>query len=53
MIQFKYYINYNCKCRTTDYKDYILVYIYYELLEEIIELFNLDETMLIENELFK
>jgi hypothetical protein len=52
MRQFKNYINYNCKCIKIDYKHYILVYISYRLLDKIIELFNLDETMLIENELF-
>jgi hypothetical protein len=43
----KGYIINNC------YEDYILVYISYRLLDKIIELFNLDEIMLIENELFK
>jgi hypothetical protein len=52
MKQFRNYIIYNFKCRESDYKDYILVYISYRLLDKIIELCNLDETMLIENELF-
>ena len=53
MKQFCNYIIYNCKCRASDYKKYILIYINYNLLDEIISLYNLDETMLIENELFK
>jgi hypothetical protein len=53
MRQFKDYIINNCNCRGSDYKDYILGSIRYRLLDKIIELFNLDETMLTENELFK
>ena len=53
MKQFKDYIINNCNCKGSDYEDYILVYISYRLLDKIIELFNLPETMLIENELFK
>jgi hypothetical protein len=49
----KGYIINNCNCKGSDYEDYILVYISYRLLDKIIELFNLDEIMLIENELFK
>jgi hypothetical protein len=47
------YIIYNCNCKGSNYKDYFLTYISFILLDKIIELFNLDETMLIENELFK
>jgi hypothetical protein len=52
MRQFRNNIIYNCNCIALDYKEYILDYISYRLLDKIIELFNLDETMLIENELF-
>lgn len=52
MRQFKYYISYNCKCRTTDYRECNLGSISNDLLDKIIELFNLDETMLIQNELY-
>ena len=57
MKPFRNYIIHNCNCRESDYKDYILVYISYKLFHEIIELFNLiqlfnlDQTMLIENEI--
>jgi hypothetical protein len=47
----RYIIN-NCNCKGSDYREYNLGSISYLLLEEIIELFNLDETMLIENELY-
>jgi hypothetical protein len=50
MKEFKYYINYNCNCRESDY---ILVYISNDLLDKFIELFNLDQIMLIENEIYK
>jgi hypothetical protein len=46
MKQFKYYIIYNCKCRLTDYKDHFLTYISFILLDKIVFLFDLDETML-------
>jgi hypothetical protein len=57
MKPFRNYIINNCNCSGTDYKDYILVYISYKLFDKIIELFNLiqlfnlDQTMLIENEI--
>jgi len=52
MKQFRNYIIYNCNCTGTDYITYIFVYISNDLLDKIIELFNLDETMLIENEIY-
>jgi hypothetical protein len=51
MKKFRNYIIHNCNCTGTDYKNYILVYISYRLLDKIVFLFNLDETMLIENEI--
>jgi len=57
MKPFRNYIINNCNCNGTDYKDYILFYISYKLFDKIIELFNLiqlfnlDQTMLIENEI--
>jgi hypothetical protein len=53
MKPFRDYIINNCNCRKSDYKNYILVYISNDLLYKIIELFNLDQTMLIENEIYK
>jgi hypothetical protein len=53
MKQFKDYIINNCNCRGSDYRECNLGSISYRLLDKIIELFNLDETMLIENQLFK
>lgn len=47
-----YYIIYNCKCIESDYMKNILIYIYYELLQEIKDLFDLDEIILLENEFF-
>ena len=52
MKQFRNYIIYNCNCRASDYADYFLTYINSKLFYEIVILFDLDETMLIENELF-
>ena len=51
MKKFRNYIIHNCNCISTDYKDYFLTYISFRLLDKIVFLFDLDETMLIENEL--
>ena len=50
MKPFRNYIINNCNCRESDY---ILVYISNDLLDKFIELFNLDQIMLIENEIYK
>ena len=52
MKEFRDYIFNNCNCRSTDYKYYFLTYISFILLDKIVFLFDLDETMLIENELY-
>jgi hypothetical protein len=53
MKEFQYYIIYICKCRGSDYRECNLGSISFILLDKIIELFNLDQTMLIENEIYK
>jgi hypothetical protein len=53
MKTFNGYIIDNCKCIESDYMKNIMIYIYYELLQEIKKLFDLDEIKLLEYELFK
>lgn len=50
MKQFRDYIIINCSCIATKYDEHILIYINYKLFDEIIELFDLNEIMLLGNE---
>ena len=49
----KNYIINDCGCTKSHFREIFFKIINYLLLDKIIELFNLDEIMLIENELFK
>ena len=53
MKQFRDYIIYNCSCIATKYDDHFPTHINYTLFNKIIKLFDLDEIMLLEYELFK
>jgi hypothetical protein len=53
MKEFRNYIIHNCNCRGSDYKDYFLTNISFILLDKIVFLFDLDETMLIETMLIE